>query len=298
MDERIPARFRDDVVRRLGHGGEATVYELTGGRALRVYHHEPHGASGIATFYRAISRAEVSFALPEILEQGEDGGIAYSVDRLIHGRPLHELMPRLAGDDRAAALASYTDAAFEIASLPLVREEYGEFLRDDDSIHAATWNEYLLARMQRSLQESPWLDSDVPSLDALVGELTKRIAARPPVTRSLVHGDYFPGNVLMSEGLTVAGVIDFGPLTVIGDAWMDLASAVIFLEVARPGYTLADTHFVQARLVSRVGAGVLDAITTYRAWYAIRFSPYRHDDPNLYAWCVDSLKRVAADITR
>jgi hypothetical protein len=113
--DRIPARFRHDVVRRVGHGGEATVYELSGGRVLRVYHGHPHGAGEIAEFDQAIADAGVFFALPEILEQGEEDGVAYSLDRLILGRPLHELLPVLEGEDRARALASYTDAAFEIA---------------------------------------------------------------------------------------------------------------------------------------------------------------------------------------
>jgi aminoglycoside phosphotransferase (APT) family kinase protein len=296
MSERIPERFRADVVRRVGHGGEATVFELVGGRVLRVYHGTPHGAGEIAAFYRAIAPGKTSFALPEILEQGEEDGVCYSVDRLIPGRPLHELMSQLGGDERARALASYTDAAFEIASLPLVRDEYGELMRDDDSIRAATWHEYLLARMRRSLEASPWLRDDVPALDAIVGALAARIGALTPRARALVHGDYFPGNVLMSDGLTVAGVIDFGPLTVIGDPWLDLVSALIFLEVTRPGYTPADTEFVRERLVARVGAEILDAITTYRGWYAIRFSPYRDDDPNLYAWCVGSLIKVGGEL--
>ena len=292
MSDRIPERFRTDVVRRIGHGGEATVYELTAGRALRVYHGEPHGAGEIAAFYRAIAQGKTSFALPQILEQGEDDGMRYSLDRLIPGRPLHDLMPLLAGDERARALASYTDAAFEIASLPLLRDEFGEFLRDDDSIRAPTWSEYLLARMHRSLQASPWLQVDVPALDGVVGELETRIRALSPARKALVHGDYFPGNVLMSDDLTVSGVIDFGPLTVIGDPWLDLASAVIFLEVVRPGYTPADTEVVCERLVARAGAEIEDAITLYRGWYAIRFSPYRDDDPDLYAWCVESLIEV------
>ena len=100
MSDRIPGRFRTDVIRQIGHGGEATVYELTGGRVLRVYHGAPHGANEIAAFYRAIARGNTTFALPEILEQGEDDGVFYSLDRLIPGRPLHELMPHLAGDER------------------------------------------------------------------------------------------------------------------------------------------------------------------------------------------------------
>ncbi len=113
----------------------------------------------------------------------------------------------------------------------------------------------------------------------------------PPPEKLLVHGDYFPGNVLVGDDLRVSGVIDFGPLTVIGDPMLDLASAVIFLEVARPGYTPADTDFVRDRIAARTGPAIDDAITTYRAWYAIRFSPYRDDDANLYNWCVTSLRR-------
>lgn len=298
VSDRTPERFRRDVVRRIGHGGEATVYELAGGRVLRLYHGEPHGAGDIAKFYREIAQGSPSFALPEVLEQGEDGGVRWSVDRLIPGRPLHELLPHLVGEDRARALASYTDAAFEIATLPLVHDEYGEILRDDDSIRAASWNEYLLTRMRRSLAaSSSWLQEDVSGLPTIIGALTARIRALPPAQKALVHGDYFPGNVLMSGDLVaVSGVIDFGPLTVVGDRWLDLVSAVIFLEVVRPGYTPADTEFVRQRLVGREGAGIVDAITTYRGWYAVRFSPYRDDDPNLYAWCVASLKRIAAEL--
>jgi len=296
MNDRVPPRFRADVIRRIGHGGEATVYELTGRRALRVYHGEPHGAPDIAAFYRAISQSHTSFAVPEIIEQGEDKDVFFSVDRLIEGRPLHELMRDLTGDDRDRALASYTDAAFEIASLPLVRDDYGEFLRDDDSITAPTWSAYLLARMHCSLEQSPWLRDDVPQLDALVEQLTHRVETLTPEAKRIVHGDYFPGNVLVSDDLSVSGVIDFGPLTVIGDPHLDLASAVIFLEVARPGYTPADTSFVRDRLVARAGAHIDDAITIYRAWYAIRFAPYRDDDPNLYRWCVGSLRTVSADL--
>lgn len=290
--DRIPARFRDEVVRKLGHGGEATVYELSGDRVLRVLHSVPHSV-GLAAFYRQIERGSVSFALPDVIEQGEESGLAYSVDRLIRGRPLHELMPLLAGGDRTRALAAYTDAAFEIAGLPAVHDEFGEFLRGDDSISAPTWSAYLLARMGRSLGASPWLRDDVAGFDSVVGWLRARIEALPPAPKTLVHGDYFPGNVLISDDLRVSGVIDFGPLTVIGDPMLDLASAVMFLEVTRPGYRPEDTDFVLGRLIARAGDEIIERTKTYRAWYAIRFAPYRDDDPNLYAWCVRSLRALA-----
>jgi Phosphotransferase enzyme family len=45
----------------------------------------------------------------------------------------------------------------------------------------------------------------------------------------LVHGDYFPENVIVADDGRVCGVIDFGALTLIGDADLDLACAVLNL---------------------------------------------------------------------
>jgi aminoglycoside phosphotransferase (APT) family kinase protein len=39
----------------------------------------------------------------------------------------------------------------------------------------------------------------------------------------LVHGDYFPEDVMVADDGCVCGVIDFGALTPIGDADLDLA---------------------------------------------------------------------------
>jgi aminoglycoside phosphotransferase (APT) family kinase protein len=229
--------------------------------------------------------------VPEILEMGREGGRFFSVDRLIAGQALHELLPTLAGEERTRALASYTDAAFEIAGLPCPAGKFGELMRDEDTITASSWSGYLLARMERCVGEAAgWLPGDVPGLAGIVETLRQRIAAMTAGPGALVHGDYFPGNVMMSDELRVSGVIDFGPLTVIGDPMMDLASAVMFLEVVRPGYTVADTEFVRGRMVERVGEGFDEALATYRGWYAVRFSPYRDDDANLYRWCVGALR--------
>jgi aminoglycoside phosphotransferase (APT) family kinase protein len=295
-DGRVPARFRDDVVRRIGHGGEATVYELRGRRVLRLYHRAPHAQETLAAFYREIARSPLPFAVPEVLDQGEEDGVPYSIDRLIPGRPLHERLRELAGAGRERALASYADAALLIASVPYRREPCGEFLRDADAITAATWPAYLLARLRASLAESTqWLAEDVPALERKIDALTAGIERLPARPKVLVHGDYFPGNVLITDDLRVSGVIDFGPLTVIGDAWMDAASALMFLEVTRQAYTPANSDFVRGRLVRRLGDGFAAAVPLYRAWYAVRFSPYRDDDENLYAWCVRSLREFVPE---
>jgi len=103
-------------------------------------------------------------------------------------------------------------------------------------------------------------------------------------------GSRRPRSVFLSDDLRVAGVIDFGALTVIGDPGLDLASALAFLEEA-PGYQPVDSDFVLERLVSRVGSDFVPRYGLYRAWYAIRFAPYR-DDPDLYERCLGALRAV------
>jgi aminoglycoside phosphotransferase (APT) family kinase protein len=39
----------------------------------------------------------------------------------------------------------------------------------------------------------------------------------------LVHGDYFPENVMVADDGRVCGVIDFSALTVIGDADLSIS---------------------------------------------------------------------------
>lgn len=285
------ACFDIDASARIGHGGEATVYGLPDERILRVYHGAPHELERLAKFYAELAAQDAGFSTPEIFEHGEIDGVTYSVDRRIAGRSLMEMLPDLRGKRRGRALDAYFEAGERIRALRVESTVCGELLRED-AIQTSSWRAYLRERMARSLAASrEWLGVDVPPLDGVVEGLRDAIEELPDAGVSLVHGDYFPGNVMMDDDLAVTGVIDFGPLTVIGDPAMDTASGVISLEVAR-GFDPGDTTHVMARAVERHGETIRRAIDTYRAWYAVRFSPYRADDEWLYAWCVKSLTRA------
>ncbi|MCW2916398.1 MAG: aminoglycoside phosphotransferase family protein [Actinomycetia bacterium] len=41
----------------------------------------------------------------------------------------------------------------------------------------------------------------------------------------MIHGDLYPGNILMRDRAAVSGVIDFGTFTMIGDPLYDVAAA-------------------------------------------------------------------------
>ncbi len=283
-------RFGATPTDRIGRGGDATVYALSDNRVLRVLHSPASPIGRIASFYDELAGQDPGFALPRVIEHGVIDGTAYSIDRLIPGRPLIDVLPELSGDRRHTALDSYLDAADAIATLRIERPLYGEILADPP-MQRSTWTEFLLDRADAALAKSSGrLAADVANVDAVIATVRRHLASLDPhCERRLVHGDYFSGNVMMGDDLAVSGVLDFGTLTVMGDTAMDVVSAIIFMEVI-PARDPEDATYLTARAVRARGARFVEHLRAYREYYALRLAPYAEaDDPRLYAWCVRTL---------
>ena len=113
---------------------------------------------------------------------------------------------------------------------------------------------------------------------------------------ALAHGDYFPGNVLIDESLTLSGLVDFSVYTLAGDAHYDAITAALFLEMIDEA-SADDVALAKHLVVARHGQAILPAARFYRAYAAILMAdpansapPY----PRLFAWSVANLKALAA----
>ena len=207
------------------------------------------------------------------------------------GQDLAQALPQLSGDDRARALTSYLDVATQIGTIQPSNQRFGEILFPDGPIQRDTWSQFLWDRARQTLAISRGdLLQDVPQLDRLLADFYTRLTALEPMTtKALVHGDYFPGNVFIDDTCTVYGVGDFGYSTVVGDARMDVAAAIIFIE-AMEGYQAADTQLLLRELSTRaphIGPDILDL---YRLYYSFYFSHCKEGDPRTYWACVRSLR--------
>jgi len=114
------------------------------------------------------------------------------------------------------------------------------------------------------------------------------IPEHPP--KSLVHGDFYPSNVMVTDDLDVSGVLDFSPMTIVGDSRVDVAGSLMWLEVVA-GAGPADTDTLRQLIVQRYGQQIKPMLDFYRIVYSLYFAGARDADPKLYRWCVKNLQR-------
>lgn len=288
----LPERFQVTAADLLGQGGESQVYALGADRVLRIYKPgiSPAYIERRRAFYAQLQARRPPFETPQLLETGVADGRVYAVERRMRGRDFSHVLPTLEGAARERALASYLDVAGQIGAIAFPELPFGELLRADELIQRPTWPGYLRERVQRTLALSrPDLEQDVPGLDAVIADFDRRLAALEGfAAKQLVHGDYFPGNVFIDDDLTICGVGDFGYTTLVGDGRMDLAGAVVFLEVL-PGHRPEDTALLTRLAAERRGPEILPFIQLYRRYYALYFSVCKGADDVTYAWCVREL---------
>jgi aminoglycoside phosphotransferase (APT) family kinase protein len=116
----------------------------------------------------------------------------------------------------------------------------------------------------------------------VAADMLVTLPTHPP--KALVHGDYFPGNVLVGPDLKVTAVLDFGLYTVVGDPVLDLAVAYQTLELIAET-TAQDARFVRDEIVARHGEAIVPSLR-FMADPANGKPPY----PRMFRWAVSMLR--------
>ncbi|SDS82612.1 PH domain-containing protein [Microlunatus soli] len=285
-DEAVLQRFGLTGVAPLGSGGESIVYPLGDDHVLRVYRSGHESATRmieqLAPAYRAFSQVSLGFRTPVIVESGQVAGRTYSVDRRMPGQSLDGWLPTAPAEQRQPVLDQYLRAAAAIQRLPLPAPEFarlfGDRLRRFDSLGALLEDQLRTA----ARQTAETIDQELPAaaVEQVIGELHQR-RAQP----ALVHGDYFPGNVMVGEqngAMIVTGVADFSPHTLAADPLMDVAGAIWLIGLAGHPGADDDQRFVYDRAITLYGgeqpADLIHWLDVYRRYYAVYYAP----DPAIF----------------
>jgi len=279
----------------LGRGMTSSIYDIGGGRVLKI--HNGRQKQGylpqLQRFTEQLQRYSFPFAVPLIYEHGFVGDVHFHVERRLPGLDFAEVFPRLTAFERRSAIESFLDGLPPLHAVHLQHLPFGEPLNEEDEITSDTWANYLRTRIEATLKHSyADLQGDLADVDRIVEGFYRELCDLPlRPQKCLVHGDYFPGNVLCDERGILTAVVDFSPLTLIGDPLMDLAGAYYFWRIY-DFVTEADYECLRGQIDARYGPHCWKRINLYYTFYSLRFSDCKISDNHTYRWSLRRLREL------
>ncbi|MBV9013159.1 MAG: aminoglycoside phosphotransferase family protein [Pseudonocardiales bacterium] len=229
----LATRFGAEHPELIAKGTEAHVYELASDRVLKIYS-SPDALPGIEALYEFYERAstrQVSYAIPRIREYGQAESVAYSVEDRLVGIPMADITGFI---EKPHMADLYIEAVLDIrrisVSPPYLRRK---LLGADEP--SGDWNEYIRSEITRKSDAlRATLPEEVFAKFGPVNDLVRYFAVPYSGADLLIHGDFHPGNVLVTGGNRVAAVVDFGAFTMFGDPLYDIATACGFFSMYEP----------------------------------------------------------------
>lgn len=267
---------------KIGEGGEAEVFALDDDRVLRRMRADHPSIPRRIELMAAVARSadDLDVDVPELLDHGVgDDGLPWFVERRLPGRSMTEALAEVTDRQREELFESYLSTARSLRRIDYPADTYGELITEEP-LRSSTWAGYLTDALDRQARAcDPRAYPEATDLALTVADIRDRAADRPDPTKpSLVHFDYFPGNVLCDDH-RITAVIDWSVLAVAGDPDLDVALAAAYLGVT-PTATADDAAFCRAWLADN---GLADTAEFYERWAATWWSPL-DEDPNIRSW--------------
>lgn len=282
----------------IGRGGQSDVYALDGARILRILRSPAADLAPLRQLQTLLAEIDGRVAIPTSAIDRIDPEGRYTIEKRLRGRSMLDLLPALKGAARTTALRNFAIGAEAPAAVVLADRPYGEVLCDAP-IRADNWHTYLRASLDRFAESNRLAiaaDAGDPAiLKARALALLAGVPNHP--TKALVHGDYFPGNVLLDDEQRLTGLVDFSIWTVVGDRTIDLSGAAIFLEMIAEAQQ-DDIALVRGLLLDRHRAALEAAGPFYRAYFAFAMADpgnYGGLYPQLYPWSIANLKALGEE---
>lgn len=247
----------------LAVGTEAEVYEKDEQTLLKLYagHERFAYLQTLQQFYHSIDDHASILRLPRLLEVTRRGNLIVALETRLAGVTLETALNLLDADQHERLETLYLDAVGALKALQIT-EAPQRYLLFDQSGQSATSGQtfehfYADLLANKLVTVGSIFNTVVQTFTSKAVDLVEAIRSHRPAPLHVVHGDFFPGNVIVTPDYQqVVGVIDFGSFTMFGNHLLDWAGAFGFYQMYAP-----DRWQIRARLLPRI----LDRLTQVEA---------------------------------
>ncbi len=251
---RVLAEFGIAHTVALAIGSEAEVYVIDDTTVLKLYANPARLRyfETLRDLYASVDAQASAIRLPRILDVTRRDNLVVVLETRLAGEPLEAMLPKLDDAALAQAEALYLDTACGLSRIKLSYQPQTYLLFDESRQSAVAQPRfeafYATLLEKKLISVSSVFNTLDHQFSSRAAALVAAIRAGPPAPISLVHGDFFPGNLLVNDRADrVTGLIDFGSFTLFGNYLLDVAGAFSFYRMYHP-----DRWAIRARLLPQV----------------------------------------------
>jgi aminoglycoside phosphotransferase (APT) family kinase protein len=233
----ILKKYKIDEADFLGKGMEAEVYLYENDKVFKIYNPKATltKLQLLKQFYESIKPEGISFKLPRIHKIIEEEDRIITIENRIEGKNIQKALSEYDEERLNAFLENYLSVILQIRSIQFDPKFEGYKLLNDYDVPPSQqkdWNDFLkqyLINKQNEVKD--YLSKDVVNYQNKFDRLIRILSSKYKGDHSLIHGDFYPGNLLVNEDGKINGVIDFGMMTMCGDYLFDVALSWVLFDM-------------------------------------------------------------------
>ncbi len=284
----------------IGWGTEAQVYSYHEGKVLKLYNDISclNKQKILKKFYETVDSQYVSYELPHIYDIIDDEDTVITIEKRVEGNNLQKLLHQFNNEQLNNLFKTYLAASLELQNVKINSAFTGCKLFNDYCITSTEykdWHSFLkqfLICRQEGLQD--YFSRDVLNYNGKFKLLTDILSVKYEGEYSLIHGDFYPGNLLINEEGRITGLIDFGIMTMYGDYLFDIATSWVFFDM----YDDLKANILERYLhviTENLGDGIKEKLYLYVLVYSMFSANFYNKDcsDGHYQWCVHNLNNEA-----
>lgn len=280
----------------LGSGMEAEVYAYGHNRVLKLYNDmsDVNKQNILKDFYAGIDSSSLSYELPYIYDIFVEKDILITIEKRIEGSNLQNVFAEMSASQQSKMMETYLSANLELKHAKVEYNLEGFTLFNDSQVYLPKIDDWfgllkeIILKKQKELE--PYFNKDVNDYHRKVNHIVNVLSQSYKGEYSLIHGDFYPGNLLVDKNGTITGLIDFGLMTMYGDNLFDVAVGWVCFDM----YDQLKANIYERYLnviTSTLGQDIKNALYLYVLIYSfISANFYSRDcSDGHYQWCVRNL---------